>query len=419
MKTERTYCGTRDDWRILSKEVVIAEGKDVPSDYYGWHIFPLTGISQDPTDILKDINTTALGGPDRSGTIDFLYDDGYPELQTLSLLWGAEAQGFQPRVSRSISAMTASLLRSQPFTSEGYAGEGFCLAMGILGRNKGLKPKNIVFKMTSSISPGLEQKSAWRPRPSKTLRSYYKKALEAQYGGLGEDFVSAAVELSLILMDADEPAIAAWLKAACEHQNFEINRTLRSLKATPHQLRAHYESSYVSMIISINNMRDKQLGRRNHELAQAKRPDIICLGLRLKAEGVKHPPDWWNSPEIEAYRAGERDHLDHDWYDEAAKLLGLESYPNGFENGHWNGTPQPQLAAGQLNERSASDSSNPSTIVAASGSPRPVISDTAIGTDGIELRQLGVGQSDNTSQERVTGLTQPTSQSDRDVTRWR
>ena len=129
--------------------------------------------------------------------------------------------------------------------------------MGILGRNKGLRPWQLVFKINRAISASLENKSAWRPRPAKTLRSYYKKTLDTVYGGLGSDFVSAAVELSLVLTDADEPAVAAWLKAGCEHQSFEINKALKDNGATPLELKAHYESSYVSMVISLNNMKDK------------------------------------------------------------------------------------------------------------------------------------------------------------------
>lgn len=338
----KTYCGNKGDWKRLSKMVVVGEGKAVPSDHYGWHFLPLRGISQDPTDILNAVDCTALYGSVK--TPCFIYSDGNDKSETVSLLWGIESQGFQPRVSRSIAAMTSSLLRSQPFTNEGYAGEGICLAMGILGRNKGLRPRDlVVFGMDRGISTNLEQRSAWRPRPAKTLRSYYEKVLNTQFQGLGSHFVSAAVELSLILTDADEPATAAWLKAGCEHQNFEINKTLQDLAATPAELSAHYESSYVSMIISLNNMADGQLGRKNHDRAQAKRPDIICLGLRLKAKGATSPPEWWNRPEIEAYLAGEKQHLDHEWYQDAAKLLGLAAYPEGFENGHWNGTAQPQL----------------------------------------------------------------------------
>jgi hypothetical protein len=247
--------------------------------------------------------------------------------------------------------MPANLLKSKPFTNEGYAGEGLCLAMGILGRNKGLRPWQLVFKVDKATSTSLEGGSAWSPRPAKTLRSYYQKTLDNIYGGLGPNFVSAAVELSLILMDADEPAIAAWLRAGCEHQSFEINKALLANDATAAELKAHYESSYVSMIISLNNMKDKQLGRHNHDSALAKRPDIICLGLLLKARGERQPA-WWNDKVFNDYRADEKKHLDSNWYQAAAALLGLPVYPHGFEDDHWDGMPPspaqtgPQAQAG-------------------------------------------------------------------------
>ncbi|WEW61196.1 hypothetical protein PRK78_006686 [Emydomyces testavorans] len=339
------YCGDREDWRKLSRNVVISKGKVVQSDYYGWHIFPQRGIRLDPTDILNVVSSTNIDKQFLSGKVHYVYNDGDDKSENVSLFWGA-VQDFQPRVSRSISAIPANLLQSHPLTQEGFVGEGFCLAMGIVGRNKGLRPWDLVFNMDKSISTSLETRSTWRPRPGKTLRSYYETTLETVYGGLGQSFVRAVVELSLILLDADEHAVAAWLKAGCDHQSILINKALTERKATPEELKAHYESSYVSMIISLNNMKDKQVGHYNHETSEAKRPDIICLGLLLKARG--HPqPLWWNEPLFASYRADEKKHLDSDWYQDAAKLLGLAVYPPGFEDGEWFGrttSPEPKLS---------------------------------------------------------------------------
>lgn len=198
--------------------------------------------------------------------------------------------------------------------------------MGILGRNKGLKPENLVFNMNRTLSTQLENDSAWYPRPSKALRSYYQKLLEDIYGGLGTPFVSVAMEFSLILMDASTTAVASWLQAGCERQSIQVNEDLKSHGATDEELRAHYESSYVSMIISINNMKDEKVGQHNHGKAQVVRPEIICLGLLLKARG-RPKPVWWGLEKFCSYRKGEDDHLDFRWKDSAAKLLGLQSYP--------------------------------------------------------------------------------------------
>ncbi|KAF7512221.1 hypothetical protein GJ744_002383 [Endocarpon pusillum] len=107
----------------------------------------------------------------------------------------------------------------------------------------------------------MENSSTWTPRPAKVLRSFYRKTLEGQYGGLGPDFVAAAVELALLMADMPYWAIDAWLKAGLEHQLLETNHFLAtevlqqcSTEERSAALAAHYESSYVSMIMSLNNM---------------------------------------------------------------------------------------------------------------------------------------------------------------------
>ncbi|KAF5613077.1 uncharacterized protein FTJAE_13956 [Fusarium tjaetaba] len=181
--------------------------------------------------------------------------------------------------------------------------------------------------MNRELSTQLENDSAWYPRPSKTLRSYYQKLLEDIYGTLGTSFVNVAMELSLILMDASSTAVASWLHAGCEHQSIQVNEDLKSHGATDEELRAHYESSYLSMIISLNNMKDAKVEQHNHGKAQVVRPDIMCLGLLLKARDQPRPA-WWGMEKFCSYRKGEDDHLDFKWKDSAAKLLGLQSYPS-------------------------------------------------------------------------------------------
>ncbi|KAI9782490.1 MAG: hypothetical protein M1839_004976 [Geoglossum umbratile] len=142
--------------------------------------------------------------------------------------------------------MPRGLLESNPFPIDGYGGRGLTLAMGILGRNKGLEPKNLVFKMPRGLSTFMENNSTWKPRPAKVNRSYYRKPRDGQYGGISDDFVNAAVELSLLLMDMPHWAIEEWLKGGFEHQSIEINRFLRGLikdkKDTERKdmLKAHY-----------------------------------------------------------------------------------------------------------------------------------------------------------------------------------
>lgn len=113
-----------------------------------------------------------------------------------------------------INSVPRGLLVSSTFTEKGYKGEGLSLAMGILGRNKGLRPFLLVFdykdarkmqrgmhqQSDMSITAHLENTSVWSPRPNKVMRSYYDKEMREQFGTLGEDYVGAAVELALILL---------------------------------------------------------------------------------------------------------------------------------------------------------------------------------------------------------------------------
>jgi hypothetical protein len=119
------------------------------------------------------------------------------------------------------------------------------------------------------------------------------------------------------------------------------NQRLKELEATTEELNADYESSYVSMVISLNNMRTRNLRRPGRGIDSKEkpcRPDVICLGLLLKARG--HPePSWWMHEETQAIRESERTLLNGEWYNDAARLLGLSSCPHGFENGNWNTHP--------------------------------------------------------------------------------
>lgn len=322
--TRRTFCGSAADWRYLALAYSSGPQDRIPvaSDGYGWHIWSVGGIKYDPTDILQFINHMNIEKEVQNR--DFVFDDGNPDPKTLSLYWGLHS-GFRPRVSRSVSSVPVNLLKSQPLTTDGFSGEGLCLAMGILGRNKGLKPENLVFELTPDLLRAMEANSTWYPRPSKTLRSYYTKVMTDIYGGIGPGFVGAAVELALVLMDATPDAIKAWLTERAEQQVFRVNKELVAADADKTELQAHYQSSYVSMFISLNNMADSRTGRRDIT-SKPLRPDIICLGLLLRARG--HPkPAWWDSQKFAAMREDEKRAINFRWEDNAARLLGLRSFP--------------------------------------------------------------------------------------------
>ena len=171
--SKAVFCGDRTQWPKLVREVSLSNIHSTPSDWYGWRLWPVQGIPEDPTDILRNIDKDGSESLEfeARNPARFIYSTGEQNPKSVSLQWG-EQQGFRRRVSRATSSMPSNLLQSRPFTVDGYVGDGLCLAMGILGRNKGLQPKNLVFNMSRAVSTSMEDFGTWAPRPNKVLRSY-------------------------------------------------------------------------------------------------------------------------------------------------------------------------------------------------------------------------------------------------------
>ncbi|KAJ9650045.1 hypothetical protein H2198_010633 [Neophaeococcomyces mojaviensis] len=268
-----------------------------------------------------------------------VYHNAQKDSDTVSILWGRQ-QGFLPRVSRAVASMPIGLLKSSPTTIDGYDGKGLTNAMGILGRNKGLEPWTLIFKHDATISSHMESASTWAPRPAKVLRSFYKVTLKSQYGGLGDDYVNATVELALIMSDMPHWAINRWLCTGLEHQSLEVNKLLAeeilpsaSEDEKVAALSAHYQSSYVAMIVSLNYMDSKMKHYLQSMHVSLRRPEILCTGILLKKRGHAEP-SWWNKEAVARLRVQEAASLssEHDWRFTISKLLGLNLWPKGFED---------------------------------------------------------------------------------------
>ncbi|KAI9692837.1 MAG: hypothetical protein M1822_004831 [Bathelium mastoideum] len=368
----RSACGNAAHWRKLNK---LVKPKSVPpaSDDWGIAIKPDSGMSEDPTanlnglgEIKSDMifgNNWAIG--------PCVYDDGFhgeSNINSLSLQWG-EQEGFRRRVSRAVNSMPQSLLKSRPLTIDLYNGEGLTLAMGILGQNKGLLPREIVFdwddswkasrgirreNTRQSTTTNLENSSIWAPRPNKVMRSYYKKAMEDQFGTLPAQFVAAATEFAVILLDCSHRAINDWLNNKLEQQSLAVNiqmsrpanYLLSDIRATHQQLQTLYRAQYVSMVLSLNYYPSRGTSHSTPtETHPLHRPDLHCFALLYLAEGAVETvrgqnqrghgapqPQWWQQNWVKMRLRNEQASLQGNWQQSAAWLLGLAQWPSGLDD---------------------------------------------------------------------------------------
>jgi len=219
--------------------------------------------------------------------------------------------------------------------------------MGILGRNKGLAPAQLVFDVydrrkremgivrsdpAHKVTGELEATSAWYPRPNKVMRSFYQKAMEDQYSDLGPEFVGVAVELALILLDCPANMMLQWLNQNLEQQSMELNQHMSNQAlVSPAQLQTLYRASYASMIISIN-----YFGHDipNTSTGNAYRPDLTCFALLWLAE-VGTAPDWWNEKWVQKRLISEAKNLKGNWKRAASWLLGLGDVPQILDLSAW------------------------------------------------------------------------------------
>lgn len=372
----KDMCGDATAWKRMADEPTTNRTLSTASDVWGLALNPPKGLWQDPTALLEKF------GENKASLIyrpdwpigPCVYDDGLEaETGDVSLLWG-EREGFRRRVSRAINSLPIGLLASRPFTVDGYNGEGLCLAFGLLGRNKGLRPAQYVFDLDDAlkmrrgitrnreytrISAELENSSTWSPRPNKVMRSYYAKSVDEQYGTLSQDFRNVATELSLIFLDVQEKSLRTWLQLNLDQQSMDVNKWMSCRpvpleprpRATPEQLHTLYRASYTSMIISLNYFAPGgTTSSTRTNMGMPVRPDLICFALLWLADhtvkldlttgryvegpGVK-APEWWKQNWVHGRLGTEYAGLKEGWREPAAWLLGLKGFPAELDGGRW------------------------------------------------------------------------------------
>ncbi|THU95927.1 hypothetical protein K435DRAFT_859018 [Dendrothele bispora CBS 962.96] len=226
--------------------------------------------------------------------------------QSVSLLWGIKL-GFSPRASRGILAIPSRLLTSHPRSEGDHDGKALCLAHGILARNKGLAPSSFIFRKPALDMKKLEEKSFQWPRPSKVLRSYYKKEMKDMYGALGDGYVACATELALLLADTHPNVVTDWLRANLEHQDIQLNRQIAELGASEDELKLLYQLSYAVMLVSLSSYRSAHTGGCDL------RPELsVFRAYLLHVEGKEESelPSWMNDDQLKSRLTDEREGVD-------------------------------------------------------------------------------------------------------------
>jgi hypothetical protein len=381
----KEMCGDAALWARMAEAPTENRIVSPPSDTWGFALRPPGGLWQDPTALPGKVgeNKGNWAYKPLNGSVwpsgPCVYDDGLEaETNHVSLLWG-EDEGFRRRVSRAINSIPAGLLASRPVTVDGYSGEGLCLAFGLLGRNKGLRPPQYVFdvedelkkergftrnRSKTGITAELENSSTWYPRPNKVMRSYYAKAIDEQYGALPADFRNVATEISLLFLDIQEKPLRTWLRYKLDQQSMNVNKRMsdrptpavRRPKATPAQLQTLYRASYTSMVLSLNYFTPSGMTSITRtSSASPVRPDLICFALLWLADHVvwldptteryvRGPgvaaPEWWRENWVHERLGTEFAGLKEGWREPAAWLLGLKEFPAELDVGRWPEWPE-------------------------------------------------------------------------------
>lgn len=282
------YLGGREDWQSLTS---ICRGLSLhPIEAFSHWTSPLvTGIIYDPCELLKsrlrmDEEADEVWVP-RSEAKAGAFAPFEPG-QSVSLLWGQDL-GFIPRCSRGILAVPTSLLNFQPRLKNGVDGRPLCLAHGILARNKGLEPHQLVCNLqTQNSIREFEENSALWPRPSKTLRSFYHDEMSKSFSGLGTSYVIAATELALLIADSDLMTVTDWLDKQLEHQDLYLNNQAAALGASADDLSRLYRGQYAAMLVSLSE----------HKPGVKIRPEITVFKALCAHEGLRDLPSWMSDP---------------------------------------------------------------------------------------------------------------------------
>ena len=290
------YIGDSEDW--LALESSVGRITPHPVERFAKMATPFSiGMESDPTELLKgrailDDENESLWVP-RSEEMSSVYRPVLAN-QSVSLLWGPKLK-FRERCSRGIISVPRSLLKMNPEFNEGLDGRPICLAYAILARNKGLEPSSLVFNLEINKAFRIfEEGSRFWPRPSKTLRGYYRNLFERTFSLLGASYVTAATELALLIADIPAGVLEDWLDGAMEQQDIDLNHQAAENGASSADLTRLYRGQYAAMLVSLSL----------HRQGLRKRPEILVYDAVCDLDHEERSP-WSLAPNISLRRTEE------------------------------------------------------------------------------------------------------------------
>ncbi|CAO3568789.1 unnamed protein product [Mortierella alpina] len=220
-------------------------------------------IKQDLMTVLKQTPETerrtadeVFGFVEVNGIVKkFVYPQQELGQSKVSILWGGgSCELFSRRVSRGITGYTLDRIRSSYSLINVDEKKWMFVAGGIVSRNKGLYPWKLMCGLVEGavFIDEVETTSKWRPRSAKTSRSQYLIESKAQFGGLGDGFCSAVVEIALLMQDVPNSMVIRALRGNVEQQPSEKLWRIQELFEGMELQRAMYESQYMTLCAKFN-----------------------------------------------------------------------------------------------------------------------------------------------------------------------
>ncbi|KAF8539167.1 hypothetical protein BDD12DRAFT_805564 [Trichophaea hybrida] len=234
--------------------------------------------------------------------------------------------------------MPQNLLQSYPVTGGGFEGKALCLAMGVLGRNKG----STLERLSANWSKGQPGHPVRRSTEKQLQRGngssirYNQHCIRRRRCRVGT-YYGRLLSSGSTRMVSERNGAAIMQVELQSARGGEYVTARNNEKPTPKEMNALYRASYVSMIISLNYITYPRRGRAVSDTHLC-RPDLHGMALLLMAEGASMPI-WRQRPLVAARLKEENDSFEEgstgSWRKSMAWLLGLGGCPSDEDLLKW------------------------------------------------------------------------------------